>query len=198
MTGRGLVALVAKGGVYVLELEKGEDVVLHPTHVLAYSAGRQLPLPYRLPSKFSGFQVPTLGLPLLFNPLSEAVRGSNFIRAMADTDTWRGISRAWWRMRTWLRASIWGDRLMMRFEGPGMILMQSRGERVRDVLGRKEIDEIASADSGSFIPAMKKVQQGMDLGKDDPVDGRQGSQTSQHITKEATVKIGEDGKAKFE
>jgi hypothetical protein len=62
------------------------------------------PLPYRFKSTALRFQIPRYD----FGPL---VANSKFLRTMAETGTWRAITKVLFTLRTWLRRSIWGDRV---------------------------------------------------------------------------------------
>ncbi|KIH93183.1 mitochondrial protein [Sporothrix brasiliensis 5110] len=51
VTGRGLVALSAPGYIYPVTLGAGEELAVHPSHVVAYAVGKQgAPQPFRLRS----------------------------------------------------------------------------------------------------------------------------------------------------
>ena len=51
VTGRGLVALSAPGYIYPVTLAAGEELVVHPSHVVAYAVNKQgAPAPFRLRS----------------------------------------------------------------------------------------------------------------------------------------------------
>lgn len=51
VTGRGLVALSAPGYIYPVTLAAGEELVVHPSHVVAYAVNKQgAPQPFRLRS----------------------------------------------------------------------------------------------------------------------------------------------------
>ncbi|KAF2807787.1 uncharacterized protein BDZ99DRAFT_572686 [Mytilinidion resinicola] len=141
VTGRGLMALVGKGQVYQVQLKAGESYIVHPSHVVAYVLGSKPPLPYRFKSTALRFQIPKYD----FGPLVES---SKFLKTMAETATWRTITGVLFAWRTWLRRSIWGDRLFLEFHGPSTLLMQSRGSSIRDVLTARDVNEIADSPPG--------------------------------------------------
>ncbi len=153
LTGRGLAALSAPGQIYQLTLGEGEELVLHPSHVVAYSISKNPPLPYRLKSSALRLQVPSIPASIS-NAIGNAVpdRLSRFLAAMRDTDTYKLLGRLLYGLRTATRRSIWGDRLFLQFKGPTTVLMSSRGVRVSDVLAKEQVNEIADTEAGT-VPA---------------------------------------------
>ncbi|KAF2687728.1 hypothetical protein K458DRAFT_294613 [Lentithecium fluviatile CBS 122367] len=143
VTGRGLLALVGSGQLYQVQLKAGESYTAHPSNVVAYTASSTPPLPFRFRSSRIGLQVPDLG----FGTLLQKVK---FFRVMSETATWRTVASTFHTLKTWLRRSIWGDRLFLHFEGPTTMLLQSRASRVSDVLTLKDVDEIAESPPGAI------------------------------------------------
>jgi uncharacterized protein (AIM24 family) len=156
LTGRGLAALSAPGQVYDLVLKEGEEIVLHPSHVVAYSVTKHAPQPFRFKSVQFGFQVPAV--PSSIKAASARLmpdRVAKFWNAMRGTSTYQAIARLLFSLRTATRRTIWGDRLFLQFQGPRTILMSSRGVRVRDVLTRDDVNEIADAEAGLVPKAIE-------------------------------------------
>ncbi|KAH1493418.1 Altered inheritance of mitochondria protein 24, mitochondrial [Aspergillus fumigatus] len=147
VTGRGLLALVGAGQLYSVELKAGEQYIVHPSNVVAYTMTSNPPRPYRFKSTTLKFQVPGLkSLPNIF-------QSSKFIRDMADSDTWKTTMNILHKIRTWSRMTIWGDRLFLQFDGPTKILLQTRGPRINDIMSAREINEIADTPRGlTFDP----------------------------------------------
>lgn len=189
LTGRGLAALSAPGQIYELTLENETDeIVLHPSHVVAYSVTKNPPLPFRLRSL-------TLQIPSVPRTISTGVRNlvpdrvTKFMRAMRDTATYKFIARVLYGLRTSARRSIWGDRLFLQFKGPMTILMSSRGVRVADVLSREDVNEIADAEAG-VVP--KAVELALTPKVEEPV---------RKVEKPVVMRVasvGKDGKVSFE
>ncbi|KAJ4303666.1 Altered inheritance of mitochondria protein 24, mitochondrial [Kalmusia sp. IMI 367209] len=153
ITGRGLLALAGSGQIYQVQLKAGESYVAHPSNVVAYTASATPPLPFRFKSSSIRFQVPDLG----FGSLAQNVR---FFRVMSETATWRTLASAYHTLKTWLRRSVWGDRLFLRFEGPTTMLIQSRASRISDVLTLKNVNEIAESPPGAVQDAVtRKIQE---------------------------------------
>ncbi|KAL1595229.1 Altered inheritance of mitochondria protein 24, mitochondrial [Paraconiothyrium brasiliense] len=153
ITGRGLLALAGSGQIYQVQLKAGESYVAHPSNVVAYTASATPPLPFRFKSSSIRFQVPDLG----FGSLAQNVR---FFREMSKTATWRALATTYHTLKTWLRRSIWGDRLFLRFEGPTTMLISSRATRISDALTLKDVNEIADSPPGAVQDAVtKKIQQ---------------------------------------
>jgi hypothetical protein len=75
-----------------------------PSNVVAYTASSTPPLPYRFKSSNLRFQVPNLG----FGSLVENVK---FFRVMSQTSTWRALATTYYTLKTWMRRTIWGDRV---------------------------------------------------------------------------------------
>ncbi len=188
LTGRGLAALSAPGQIYELTLAEGEEIVLHPSHVVAYSIDKNPPQPFR-------FKSIRLQLPAIPSSLSTAAgnlvpeRISRFWNAMRDTGTYKAIARLLFGLRTATRRSIWGDRLFLQFHGPTTILMSSRGVSIRDVLSRDDVNEIADAEAG-VVPAAVELAT-----KPKPVEAAK-KQDAPVAIRIASVK--KDGKVTFE
>ncbi|RHZ69400.1 Altered inheritance of mitochondria protein 24, mitochondrial [Aspergillus turcosus] len=153
VTGRGLLALVGTGQIYSVELKAGEQYIVHPSNVVAYTISSNPPRPYRFKSTTLKFQVPGLkSLPNLF-------QNSKFIRDMSDSNTWKSTMRILHKLRTWLRMTVWGDRLFLQFDGPTQILLQTRGPRINDIMSTREINEIADTPRGLTFDPTKSAEQ---------------------------------------
>lgn len=150
ITGRGLVALAGQGQIYQITLKAGEEYVAHPGNVVAYTVTQHPPLPYRLKSSSFRLQLPNLGLGYL-------VPDTKFFRVMRQTDTWKGITKLLFNLRTAARRTIWGDRLFLQFHGPTTILLSSRASRISDVLTSRDVNEIADSPSGAVQAAVTLV-----------------------------------------
>ena len=143
LTGRGLVALLGRGNVYTVVLKAGEEYVLQPSHVLAYTASAQHPpQPFRFKSRAFRLQVPALAG---WVPFAD----SRFVREMRATGTWRFLAGAAFTLRMWARRTIWGDRPFLRFQGPATILMQSSGAGLREALSERDVSEVADRPAGA-------------------------------------------------
>ncbi|EPS44618.1 hypothetical protein H072_1383 [Dactylellina haptotyla CBS 200.50] len=144
ISGRGLAALVGKGQVYQVILGDGEEMIVHPTHLLAYSVGLERPRPYRLAQTTLRFQIPKLSI------LRSVFPKSKFVETMMKTDTYQTITRILYNTKTWLRRVIWGDRLFLQFKGPSTLLVQSRTSRITDMFTKEEINDMATAEPGAL------------------------------------------------
>lgn len=108
---------------------------------------------------------------------------------MRDTSTYQYLARVLFTLRTTTRRSIWGDRLFLQFKGPGTVVMSSRGGRLRDVLAREQVAEIADVEAG-VVPEVIK-----DIGKpktDEVV------KQDDNVAKISVASVGKDGKVTFE
>ena len=154
LTGRGLVALSAPGHIYELTLSEGEEIALHPSHVVAYAIHKSTPRPFRLQSL--RLQPPSVPVSITSRASSLMPdRVARFWNAMRDTSTFKALARALFGLRTAARRFIWGDRLFLQFQGPATILMSSRGVRVQDVLTNDDVNEIADSEAGMVPSAVK-------------------------------------------
>ncbi|ROV87393.1 hypothetical protein VSDG_09668 [Cytospora chrysosperma] len=151
VTGRGLVALAAPGQIYQVTLGEGEELVVHPSHVVAYSVNRNAPLPFRFKSSSWTLQVPSVPESLV----PEGLR--KFWKDMKATGTYKFLAGVLFSMRTTARRSIFGDRLFLQFKGPTTLLMSSRGVRVSDVLTKEQVNDIADAEAGKVPQAIEGV-----------------------------------------
>jgi hypothetical protein len=123
------------------------------------------------------------------------IQSSRFFRTMEATKTWRALATGYYTLKTWLRRTVWGDRLFLRFEGPTTMLLQSRGSRVSDVLTLRDVSEIADSPPGAvddFVARKIKAEiQSIGDGTKAPVPNTDASGTVRY----ATVR---GGKAEFE
>jgi len=185
ITGRGLVALSGPGQIYQVTLKSGEEYVAHPGNVVAYTITQHPPLPYRLKSSNLRFQIPDLGISSLLPDIK-------FFRVMRQTDTWTGITKLLFNLRTAARRTIWGDRLFLQFHGPTTILMSSRASRINDVLTSRDINEIADSPAGAVQSAVTLIS----TPKEEVLDSKK--QASDVPTGFYYADVGKDGKVKFE
>ncbi len=183
ITGRGLVALAGPGQIYQITLRAGEEYVAHPGNVVAFTVTQHPPLPYRLKSSSLRFQIPNLGLGYLLPDIK-------FFRVMQQTDTWKGIGKLLFNLRTAARRTIWGDRLFLKFQGPTTILMSSRASRISDVLTSRDVTEIADSPAGALQSAVTLMNNQME----EEVLKKQVTDvpTGFHF-----AEVGKDGKVKF-
>lgn len=150
-TGRGLLALSAKGHTFALDLAKGESYIAHPSNILAYTTTNSpVPQPFRFRSSQARFQIPL--------QLGNWFPDSRFTRAWKTSATYKFLQGVSLRIKTWSRRTIWGDRLFLRFEGPTTMLLQSRGNRVTDILTREQVNEIADAPAGVVGQTIRNVR----------------------------------------
>ena len=152
LTGRGLAALSARGHIYQLALAEGEELVLHPSSVVAYSVTRQPPQPSRFRSTSLALQVP--------EAVTAWFDGLQALREARKTAAWQFLARLLHGLRTTARRTIWGDRLFLQFRGPTTILMSSRPSSRfpgRDVLSDEQVNEIADAPAGSVEAAVERA-----------------------------------------
>lgn len=161
-------------------------------------------MPFRFKSSNFRLQVPDLGF-------GSFVQNAKFFRVMSQTATWRAISTTYYTLKTWMRRSIWGDRvsisrvmfpddadkfqLFLRFEGPTTMLLQSRASRVSDVLTLKDVNEIAESQPGAVQDAVdRKIKEEIkQIGTGTTAPGVQDSSVG--AVKYATIR---SGKAVFE
>ncbi|KAL9076382.1 MAG: hypothetical protein Q9161_001098 [Pseudevernia consocians] len=188
VTGRGLLALAGQGSISQVVLQAGESYVVHPSNVAAYSINAKPPLPYRLKSSSLRFQIPEIGV-------SNLLPDTRFIRAMRDSRTWQTFASILFNVRTWARATIWGDRLFLQFCGPTTILLQTRASRTRDVLTSENINEIADTQPGTVQPVVTLAQESSQPDSGDP---KAGFPVNIKAPRMSTASIGTDGKVKFE
>ncbi|KAL0634573.1 Altered inheritance of mitochondria protein 24, mitochondrial [Maublancomyces gigas] len=188
LTGRGLVALIGRGQIYQVTLNPGEEFVVHPSSLLAYSMnGPSRPAPYRLRSTSLRLQVPSFGLSR-FMPEVEA------LRKLRNSEVYRAAARMLFTVRTWSRRAVWGDRLFLRFRGPTTILMQSRTVRLAEVFRKNDFSELADTEPGA-LPEMGQDQKNIVIGS---VDERQITTGSSRSPKALKVAIVRDGKLEFQ
>ncbi|PBP18726.1 hypothetical protein BUE80_DR010272 [Diplocarpon rosae] len=129
--------------------------------------------------------IPSLGLGYLAQDIK-------FFRVMKESDTWRGLTRMLFNLRTAARRTIWGDRLFLKFHGPTTILMSSRASRMSDVLTARDVNEIATTEAGILQKAITLASKAQ--------DSEEG--TAKQFTDVPTgfhmAEVGPDGKVKFE
>lgn len=177
VTGRGLLALVGSGQIFSLQLDPGETYIAHPSNVLAYSlSGSNVPpTPYRFKSSSINLQVPIV--------FGNFFPSSKFVQNIKKGETYKFLARVAYRIRTWSRRTIWGDRLFLQFTGPTTLLVQSRAARLSDVLSTQEVNEIADAPPGVARNAIETVGHGgsqIRAGTDAARTGVEGAMASAH------------------
>ena len=120
---------------------------------------------------------------------------------MRASDTWKRVTGIAHTVQTWSRRTIWGDRLFLQFTGPTTLLIQSRGARTRDVLSRREVDEIAGAPPGAVAEAVV-MKEGGATGLDASRTGVEGATPSAAAVRKAPTlsyaSVSRDGKVKIE
>ncbi|KAF6235680.1 hypothetical protein HO173_006363 [Letharia columbiana] len=188
VTGRGLLALAGQGSISQLVLQAGESYVVHPSNVVAYSMNANPPLPHRLRSSSLRFQIPEIGV-------SNLLPDTRFIRAMRDSRTWRTFTTILFNVRTWARATIWGDRLFLQFHGPTTILLQTRAARILDVLTSENVNEIADTQPGVVQPVFTLPAERSTT--DSAKKSKAGSAVTMKAPRMSTASIGTDGKVTF-
>jgi Mitochondrial biogenesis AIM24 len=122
------------------------------------STSTSLPQPYRFKSSPFALSIPSLPATYQFSNFfpKSSTRLSRFMANIRrDSEIYRFLASVFYRIRTWSRRTIWGDRLFLQFVGPTTILLQSRASRVRDVLSEREVDEIADAPPGKVAEAVE-------------------------------------------
>ena len=199
VTGRGLLALSGQGQVYSVEIANGETFVAHPANVLAYSTSfpSRMPQPFRFKSSTVKFQIPL--------QLGNFFPSSKFVQNMKMTETYKFFANFFYRLRTWSRRNIWGDRLFLQFKGPTTVLLQTRAERVSDVLTARQVNEIADSPPGVVQNALETAESSL---LDAPRTGVEGAMSSaspaaspprqQTTPKLSVASISGDGKVTFE
>lgn len=196
LTGRGLAALAAPGQIYEVTLAQDEELVVHPSHVVAYSVDKNAPVPFRFRSSGIRLTVPTL-------PESLVPKGlAKFWKDTKETGAYKFLARVLFGLRTTARRSIFGDRLFLQFRGPTTILMSTRGVRISDVLTKEDVNEIADSEAGVAPKAVEQVA------KPKRVEDGSGSATgsgpstlASAVEKPVAIhvaSVGKDGKVQFE
>lgn len=71
--------------------------------------------------------------------ISQQIRG---------TGAWKLMQEAVFKVKSWFQRTIWGERMFLKFEGPAVVLLQSRTGRLRDLVSVEEAGEWASAKNG--------------------------------------------------
>lgn len=189
VTGRGLVALAAPGQIYQVTLAEREELVVHPSHVVAYSVGRNAPLPYRFKSSSWTLQVPSVPESLVPQGLRK------FWKDMKATNTYKSVAGFLYGLRTIARRSIFGDRLFLQFRGPTTLLMSSRGVRVSDALTKEQVNEIADVEAGT-VP--KAIEQAVKPKKEEVKSASAPASAAEKPAAIHVATVGKDGKVRFE
>lgn len=195
------------------------------SNIVAYTISSTPPRPFRFKSTSLRFQVPGLHFP-------EFLLKSRFIRDMAGSDTWKTSMNILHNIRTWARRTIWGDRvrsgfslfscfhrtddfnqLFLQFQGPTTILVQSRANRVRDILSDREVNEIADTPAGATFDTINRLEDGTtgphhksdyqiaaeEAVSEAPVPSRSVEQLTQELAGVSrNIAIIRDGKVEFE
>ncbi|SMR56384.1 unnamed protein product [Zymoseptoria tritici ST99CH_3D1] len=183
VTGRGLLALSGKGLIHQITLKTGEEYVVRPTNVIAYSIMQNAPQPYRFKSSTFRMQIPS---PLTWLP------DTRFWRTMRESTAWTVMRNVAFTIRTWTRRTIWGDRLFLHFHGPATILVQSRGAAISDVMTPEEVNEVADSPAGS-VPRALAITSPAEAGASTGMPASKPSPTTLSF-----ANVGQDGRVEFE
>ncbi|CAF9920315.1 MAG: Altered inheritance of mitochondria protein 24, mitochondrial [Heterodermia speciosa] len=183
VTGRGLLALTGRGSICQIVLKTGEDYVAHPSNIVAYSLNPTPPSPYRFKSSTLRFQMPRLENRGFFPD-------TKFFRVMRESPTWRNLRSAFSGLRTWLRKTIWGDRLFLQFHGPTTILLQTRAARLNDVLSNRDVDEVADVPPGQSVTTFLKAS--------NAVASQSETSSAVRRTRMSRAVVGADGTVSFD
>ncbi|EFX05784.1 mitochondrial protein [Grosmannia clavigera kw1407] len=220
LTGRGLVALSAPGYIYPVTLAAGEELAVHPSHVVAYAVNRNAPRPFRLreggaaaatksataavanaaSTTAAGVGAATARLAGRLHLQTPAIPAvpqsvSGFWKAARETATYKLAARALFTARTLLRQTIWGDRLFVHVRGPTTLLLSSRGVRISDVLTRNDVNEIADTEAGVVPAAIERVTHLADKTGTDSEKAAPSASSEAVALHVATVR--QDGKVEF-
>lgn len=196
LTGRGLAALAAPGQIYEVTLAQDEELVVHPSHVVAYSVDRTAPVPFRLRSSGLRLTVPALPEKLVPQGLSK------FWKDTKETGAYKFLARVLFSLRTTARRSIFGDRLFLQFRGPTTILMSTRGARISEVLTSEDVNEIADSEAGVAAKAveqasepkrLEEITKGTEESGASPAASQGEKPVAIHV-----ASVGKDGKVQFE
>lgn len=195
LTGRGLAALAAPGQIYEVKLADGEELVVHPSHVVAYSVDRNAPVPFRFRSSMIRLMVPSV-------PDSLVPKGlSKFWKDTKETGAYKFLAKLLFSLRTTARRSIFGDRLFLQFQGPTTILMSSRGTRISDVLTKEDVNEIADTEAGLVSRTVEGAVNPKQL-EENPTSSTTSEKTPASATETPVAiheaVVGKDGKVSIE
>lgn len=165
---------------------------MHPSNVVAYTEiPANPPQPYRFKSTSLRFQIPSV---------TGFLPQTRFMNEMRKTTAWRVVASTLFKLRTWTRRSIWGDRLFLRFQGPATLLLQSKGGRLVDSLTERDINEIADAPAGVVgqtlaLEGRKEVGHGS--GSVAPDVAPSGTMASEPATTVKIATVTKEGKVAF-
>lgn len=195
VTGRGLAAIAAPGQIYEVKLGEGEELVVHPSHVVAYSVDRNAPVPFRFRSSMLRLTVPSVPETLVPQGLAK------FWKDTKETGAYKFLAKLLLSLRTTARRSIFGDRLFLQFQGPTTILMSSRGARISDVLTKEDVNEIADTEAGLVARTVEGATKPREL-EANPTPSTAGEITPASVIEKPVALnetvVGKDGKVSIE
>ncbi|CAK3903897.1 Altered inheritance of mitochondria 24, mitochondrial [Lecanosticta acicola] len=183
VTGRGLLALSGKGLMHQITLRTGEEYIVHPSNVIAYSMMQHAPQPYRFKSNNLRLQIPN---PFTWLP------DTRFWRTMRESTAWKLARNAAFTLRTWARRTIWGDRLFLHFHGPVTILVSSRAAALSDVVTSRDINEMADSPAGE-VPLALHAKSAAEAGTSTTAPLSKPAETTMSY-----ASVGQDGAVKFD
>lgn len=222
LTGRGLAALSAPGYIYPVTLAAGEELAVHPSHVVAYAVNRQAPRPFRLreggaaaatksattaiasaaSSTAAGVGAVTARLAGRLHLQTPAIPAvpesvSGFWKTVRETAAYKRTARTLFAARTLLRQTIWGDRLFVLVRGPTTLLLSSRGVRVSDVLTRDDVNEIADTEAGVVPAAVERATRPAEKPKTTGGETAAPTASSSETVALHVASVRQDGKVEF-
>lgn len=119
VSGRGTAVVCGNGQIYQIVLQESDSYILNPSNVLAYT--ESCPEPQQV--QVGSVQV---SLPERLPALSAFLLKYEFFRVMAAQSAWKLTKRAYLGLGRFMRHLVWGNQLLVRFQGPTTILVQSR------------------------------------------------------------------------
>lgn len=121
------------------------------------------------------------------------------METLKTSGTYKFIASILYRIRTWSRRTIWGDRLFLRFQGPTTLLIQSRAARVNDVLTAADVNEIADTPPGAVREALSAVADSSRMGIEGVTTSAAPTSSVPRSQPKLTVaSVSKDGKVTFD
>lgn len=149
LTGRGSAVLAGNGQIYQIILQQGESYIINPANILVYAESCPEPQRVKLPTV-------QLSLPTRMPSLGKFLLKYEFFRVMSAQPAWAVAKRVWHAVGRSFRNLVWGDQLLVRFEGPTTILVQSRtAARYSEERSPMELEPVVDSQKDDVQPVAR-------------------------------------------
>ena len=120
-SGSGQIALIGEGELYQIEVNSGEEILINPSNIVAYSTEGHGSLTRRLHSNIN------LELPVL---VSSWLEQNKVLKTFS-----------WW-LKSVTSRLLWRDDIALRLQGPSTVIVQTQGSKLNHLFTKEQLRRI--------------------------------------------------------